>query len=152
MARPKLPEKTWYAAAAAKVVRNNISLRAAANELDIPLDPEEAERISRTKAWQDVIWAERHKFNTEIANAPGRNKTSLVGLMSLLIQELIKAGDFDKAIDGLQKIAKIEGWDKSSEVNLFAGITTAEFEAQKREVERQLAEQQAKPAKSSPVN
>lgn len=143
MSRPRNPEKTWYAAAADKIVRGGLTLRQAANELDIPLSIEDADKLSKTKTWQDVLWAARHKYQTEIANVPGRSKTSLVGLSYLLIQDLIKQGDFDKALDGIQKLARLEGWDKSAEVNIFAGVTSADIDAQRKLIEKELLEHQS---------
>lgn len=116
------------------MVRQNMSLRQAAMELDIPLTSDECDKILKRKAFQNVLWAERHTFNAELAAQPGRNKTSAIGLMVFLIQKLIDDGEYDKALDGVQKLAKLEGWDKSAEINIIAGLTAKDLAEAKAEL------------------
>jgi len=60
----------WFVQAAEGMVRNNTSLKQAALDLGIHLDPDEAERTGRRKDFQEILRVEANKYRASIANDP----------------------------------------------------------------------------------
>lgn len=142
---PRKPEQSWFQNAVEAFVREKKALRNYALENGLELTGPECDKIFHSKRFQDMIWAERQRFQTEIAQTPGRNKTSLLGLATLLIQNLIEEGQWDKALLGIEKLAKIEGWaGGDSNINIFQGVTSQDIEKMKAEL--LLPKGDAKPA------
>jgi hypothetical protein len=134
----KSPEQSWFKTAAQIIVREGRSLKDVSMEMNLQLTSAECEKIFRSKLFQDVLRTERHSYNLEVASDPGATKLSLEGLSHILIQKLIDEGQYDKALDGIQKLAKLKGWDKSGEVNIFAGITAQDIETERKKLEIEI--------------
>ena len=126
------------------VVRENMPFRAAAHEAGAQITTVEAENIYRRKSFQKILWAERNKFYAEVANEPGRNKTSAVGLMHLLVHKLIEAGEFDKALEGITKLAKLEGWlNPETQINIMQELTGKDLTRLRKELEKEKLDREA---------
>ena len=114
--------------AAELVAREGVSLREAATRLKIPLTTEEAALAWRSKLFQKLLRAERLRYNLEISNDPGWSRRAAVGKMLYLVDRLIEAGEHDKALEGLLKVAKVEGWlSADTNVNVFGALTDKEL-------------------------
>lgn len=106
----------------------------AATELGIELDPMESDRTSRRREFQDILRVEKNKLYQSVANDPSRSKATSIGKMEILIENLIAEGEYDKAGQLIERLAKLEGWvGGDSNVNVFAGLTARDIaEAKER--------------------
>lgn len=121
------------------MVRNNTSLKQAALDLGVSLDPDEAERIGRRKEFQEILRAESNKYFSAVANDPTRTKSSVLGRMWVQAERLEAEGEHEKAAVVLDKIAKIEGWTGAdSNVNIFADLTGRDLAEAKERIKKQL--------------
>lgn len=100
----------------------------AATELEIQVDPDEAEMTSRRKEFQEILRSEKNKYHQMIANDPTLTKSVVVGQLWLLADKLTKDAEYDKAAGVLEKLAKLAGWQGAeSNVNIFAGLTAKDI-------------------------
>lgn len=128
MPRNPSQEETWFNKAARMIVRQSIPLRQACAELDLSVTSAEAESIFKSEAFQKTLQIERNVYARELANTPGRDKTSSLGLLVYLVQKLIDEQQWDKAVVALEKLMKAEGWTGAdSTVNVFAGLNAKEY-------------------------
>lgn len=133
--RPPKDAKAWYKAAAARMVRENLSLRDAARESGVEISLEEAATLSKRQAWQRVMYEARREYYTELGGDPGRTKQTVVGQMVLAAQKLMDEGEWDKAAQVNEKVAKIMGWvGEESEVNVFAGLSQKDLDEVKKSI------------------
>jgi hypothetical protein len=136
---PRKPEEPYFHKVAERMVREGVSFRVAATEEGVNLTSIEAENIFRTKAFQKVLWEQRHKYAQEVANDPGATKVSAAGMMLIAIQKLLEEAQWDKAIAGIEKLAKLQGWmGIEGQVNVFAGLSEREYEQVKKKLEQRL--------------
>lgn len=136
-----MPKKTqiltcpaWYVQVAEEMVRNNSSLKQAALDLGIKLDPDELVRLGRRKDFQEICRVERNKYHAAVANDPTRTKSAALGMMWMLAEKLTAEGELEKAAQVLDKLAKMEGWSgNEGNVNIFSGLTARDIaEARER--------------------
>lgn len=124
------------------MVRNSVSFSQAANDLKLPLSPTECEKVVKRKEFQQILRQEKNAFRQEVANEPGRTKSTAVGMMVLAIENLITEGEWDKAVAAIEKLAKLEGWiGADSNVNIFAGLTARDIAEAKQKLTEQVSEQ-----------
>jgi hypothetical protein len=129
-------EESWFQRAARIVVRQEVPLRHACSELKIDVTSSEAEAIYKSEAFQKVLQVERMRFAKELANTPGRDKQSAIGLLYLLVQKLIEEKQWEKAVNALEKLMKAEGWTgQEGNINVFAGLSAKEYAELMKEVE-----------------
>jgi hypothetical protein len=116
------------------MIRNNVSLKQAAADVNHPLDPDEAEKVSRRKDFQEIYRIERNKFFAAVANDPTRTKSTVLGRMHILADKLMAEGEHDKAALVLEKLSKMEGWSgNEGNINIFSGLTARDIaEARER--------------------
>lgn len=115
------------------MVRENLPFRQAASECGVSLEVEKAAIIHRSRTFQQVLWQARFEFYTEIATSPTRTKAAALGLMVVAIQELAKESEWEKVLEGVLKLAKVEGWiGGDANVNVFANVTAKDIEAEKQ--------------------
>jgi hypothetical protein len=123
----------WFVQAAEVMVRTSCSLKQAALEIGHPLDPDEADKVSRRRDFQEILRVEKNKFYQSIANDPTRTKSVIVGQMWFLADRLIGEGEFEKAASVLDKLAKLEGWaGNENNINIFSGLTSRDIEEAKQ--------------------
>lgn len=121
------------------MVRNSVSFSQAANDLKLPLSPTECEKVVKRKEFQQILRQEKNAFRQEVANEPGRTKSTAVGMMVLAIENLITEGEWDKAVAAIEKLAKLEGWlGAESNVNIFAGMTARDIATEKERILKEL--------------
>lgn len=136
---PSVPEQSWFQRAAEKMVREEKNLYAVAQELELALTSRECDNLSRTKAFQRVLWDERTKYHKELANDPNRNKNSLIGNMLLAAERLMGEGKYDKAAEVLFKLARIEGYvGAESQVTVIGSLSQEDIDKAKVEVRKKL--------------
>lgn len=120
---------------AEKMVRENKPILVAANELEIDMPSRDVLNIERRKSFQQLLWAEKHKFHKELAQDANRNKSVLIGQMVYIIDELMKVGKFKEAAEAILKLAKIEGYvGTEGTVNIIEGLSAIEMENVRREL------------------
>ena len=123
----------WFVQAAEVMVRTQCSLKQAALEIGHPLDPDEADKVSRRRDFQEMHRIEKNKFYQGIANDPTRTKSVIVGQMWFLADRLITEGEFEKAASVLDKLAKLEGWaGNENNINIFSGLTARDIDEAKQ--------------------
>jgi hypothetical protein len=124
----------WFVQAAEVMARTNCSLKNAALEIGHPLDPDEADKLSRRRDFQDILRVEKNKHFAGLANDPTRTKSVVLGQMWYLADRLIADGEFDKAASVLEKLSKMEGWSgNEGNINIFSGLTARDIaEARER--------------------
>src|SRR5690348_1328167 len=133
MARPKL--QTWYAKVSETMVREGKTFRMAVNVHEIDLHDDEFQRIERSQEFQATLWAERMRYYNEIASSPGRTKTAIAGIVTISIQKLFDAGEYEKVVEACLKLAKIEGWmGAENTVNIFENVSAKDYEAARKEL------------------
>lgn len=114
----------WFHAAAEVMARTQCTLKAAALEIGHPLDPDEADKTSRRRDFQEILRIEKNKFYASVANDPTRTKSVVLGQMWHLADRLIAAGEYEKAAGVLDKLSKMEGWSgNEGNINIFSGLT-----------------------------
>lgn len=139
MARPRNEEQPYYQKVATIMVREAKSFRQAAIELNLELTAEECAHIEKLQSFQKVLWTARHRFYRELASDPERTKVSLLGQMMFLIQKLTEEGEYDKALEGAMKLAKVEGFiGPDSQVNIFSDVSPKDLEEAKARIAARL--------------
>ena len=82
------------------------------------------------------------RYYSEIESSPGRTKAAVLGMVTIAIQKLYDAGEWEKVIEACLKLSKMQGWvGQENEVNIFANISAKDIE----EARKQLADK-LKPA------
>lgn len=124
----------WFVQAAEVMVRTQTSLKQAALEIGHSLDPDEADKVSRRRDFQEILRVEKNKFYASVANDPTRTKSVVLGQMWFLADKLIAEGEFEKAAGVLDKLGKMEGWSgNEGNINIFSGLTARDItEARER--------------------
>lgn len=124
----------WFVQAAELMVRTNVNLKVAASEIGHPLDSDEADRTARRRDFQDILRVEQNKYFAMVGNDPTRTKSAAIGRLHLIVDQLTREGELDKAAAALEKLAKLEGWIGSdSNINVFGGLTARDIaEARER--------------------
>ena len=145
----KNPLRNWHIRCAEAMVANFWTFRQAAQELEIPLTMEEADKVEKSREFRNVLESARLRYWEELATNPSRNKESTIGEMIWLCRQLEREGSFDKALEGFYKIARICGWlDADTNVNIFGKITQADIEQARKELEKG---QKGKIAPTAPI-
>jgi len=113
----------------------------AARQVGLEWTEKECEKITRRPEFKRILREEKYKHASEVANTPGRNKSSAIGMMQVAIENLLSEGEWDKAVAAIEKLAKLEGWMGSdSNINIFAGLTAKEIEEQKAKIQAEVSQ------------
>jgi hypothetical protein len=127
--------KNWYREVARVMLRQNLPFRAAAAECGIVLTPEEAEKHARRAAFLEIYQRERFEYYAQLGASTYRGREGLIGQMQYLIDQLISAGQYDKALDGVAKLARVaRGDDIESTTDQIAGLTPAQIEELRKSI------------------
>lgn len=128
-------EAEWWQPCAELMAREGISLREAATRLKAPITSEQAASTFRLRGFQKLLRSERNRFFLEIGQDAAWSKRTAIGQMLYLVSRLIDEGQHDKALEGLLKVARTEGWlGAESNVNVFAGLSDKELSELKNRV------------------
>lgn len=125
--------QAWFKDVAAAMIRDRMSFRAALTALNISIPTSEAEAIERSNAFRKYLDMEQALLYQELSNNPNFDKNALVGGMLFAIQQMVREGAWDKAVEAWFKIARIQDWVGSeSNVNITLGVS-------QRDIDEQLA-------------
>jgi hypothetical protein len=143
-------ELDWYRMAARKIAREGKPLVLVLDELGVDgITSREAARIFATNTFQATLRNERLRFAAEVARDPEFGKEAVQGIMFNAVQKLLEGGHWDKAIEGLTKLAKLSGWQGvEGQINIFGDLTAKDF----KELREKLESGKSKSATSSLLN
>ena len=137
MARPKLEELEWYAPVAESMAREGLSFRESLDKHGVALTTKEYETYQKRREFQICLRTARNRYWRELANDPERSKATAVGMMIQSITKLSEQGEHEKVVDGVVKLARVEGWiNGEGNINVFSGLSQAELDKVKEEFER----------------
>ena len=126
---PQTPEQSWYQPAAELMAREGLTLAEAVTRLHQPISKEEAGKIFRTKSFQSLLRSERLRYYAEVGRNPEWSRKTAIGQLLTCIQELMSAGEFDKAAEVILKATKVEGWlGNETQVTVFNGLSQRDLE------------------------
>ena len=125
----------WYRDVASAMLRDILPFRAALAALNIQISNAEADRIEYSAAFKKQLDIEQQLLYQELAANPNFNKQSVIGGMLHAVQQLLREGDFDKAVNGFMAIAKLQGWlGVESNVNVMLGVTQRDIEEARKKI------------------
>lgn len=147
---PILPDaRVWMQQVAEKMIREGITMKAAVGLLEIKLTPQECDLVFVRKEFQDILQSETDKHREELANRPGRGKSTAVGLMLIAIEKLAAQEQWEKVVNALEKLSKLEGWQGAdSNINVFAGLNARDIAEAKARLKEQIDATESRPAKT----
>lgn len=123
---------------ASLMAREDISVFAAVSKLQLSFTTEECEALNKSEEFQKTVRSERNKWYRDLANDPSRDKRTAIGMMVAAVQQLMLSGEFDKALDGLTKLAKLEGWlAPDGQISVFANLTSKDLEEIKQRLQNE---------------
>ena len=118
------------------MVRNGLSLRQAANDLNIAVTSVDLENIQRRRSFQEQLRNERKRYYQELGSDPGVTKAALIGRLLILADKLYEQGDFDKSGEVLFKVAKIRGdVGADASVNVFGNLSARDYDQIRKSLE-----------------
>lgn len=124
-------------AAAALMARSGLSLKQAADELEVEYNSDQCYRVLRTVAFQKILFQERARWFTELGRDPSYTKDSAVGKLLALSQKLEETGEFDKSAEVILKVAKLQGWmSPDSQINVFGELSQKDLDAIREKVSK----------------
>ena len=139
---PKFREDPSHRPLAELMAREGLTLREAATRLSLQLDSVEAANLFRTKGFQKLLQTERYRFFREIAGDPEWSKRTAIGQMLYANQRLMEQGEYSQVIEGVLKVAKLEGWVGSeSTVNIFGGVSQEDINQMKVQLAAEVAKE-----------
>ena len=104
-------------------------MREACTRLQVPITSQEAENTYRSKTFQRVLRSERNRFFIEVAEDPARTKTTAIGQLLFSLERLAEAGEHAEVVEGLLKLARIEGWTSGEGQSVTVlGLTQKELD------------------------
>src|SRR5215472_15653420 len=106
MPRKPEPLAEWMLEAIPLMVRQNLSLRQAAQQLGQEITPQQADNIQGRIRFQDALEETRLAYYSEIGSNPKLTKEAVVGQMYKLAERLTAEHEDYKAADTLLKICK----------------------------------------------
>lgn len=129
--------QSWFPKAAEMLVRGRKTMNMVVLELKLDLTAKEAEDIFKSKSFQEVLRLERHRFWNELASDPGFGKNSVIGQMLECVYMLTQEGNYEKALDGLNKLASIAGWKGAeTNINVFENVSAKDIADIKAQLEQ----------------
>ena len=137
-------EAEWWQPCAELMAREGVSLREAATRLKAPITSEQAASTFRLRGFQKLLRSERNRFFLEIGQDAAWSKRTAIGQMLYLVSRLIDEGQHDKALEGLLKVARTEGWlGAESNVNVFASVSDKELADMRLKLIEKFKEEQS---------
>jgi hypothetical protein len=147
MPRKPEPLEPWIENAIQLMIRKDLTLRQAAQQLGHEVSVQAADNIQGRQRFADALQEERLKYYAEIGSNPLLNKDVLIGKVYLLSERLASDREDAKASEALFRLAKIQGWiageggEQPSVVDLLSRQLTHE-DLQKLKAEAKRADEQ----------
>ena len=110
MPRKPEPLEPWMHDAIQLMIRENLSLCQAAQQLGVEISPQHASNITSRIRFQEALDEARLEYFTEIGSNPRLTKEAIVGQLYLLACRMADDREDAKAADALLKLSKIQGW------------------------------------------
>ena len=130
--------KDWWITAVDIMARSGCSLVMAATELGEKVTSEEANKVLRKKAFQDLLWEAKHRHFNQLGSNPNFKKDTAIGKLLDLSRKLEEEGNFDRSAEVLFKIAKLNNWvGPESTVNVFGDLNERDLQAIREKIEKQ---------------
>jgi hypothetical protein len=126
---PQTPEEAYFQPAAELIAREGLTLAEALTRLEQPVTREAAAKLFKTKQFQALLRAERLRFYAEVGRNPEWSRKTAIGQLLVCIQELMAAGEYDKAAEVILKATKVEGWlGNETAITVFNGLSQQQLE------------------------
>ena len=111
-----------------------MSFKGAITQLGIPLSNDEAAELEASKNFRESLDREQMVYYQELAQSPEFNKFMIVGEMLHCIKQMVREAEYDKAVEALFKLAKVQDWvGAETNINILTGISQKDIEeARKR--------------------
>lgn len=148
MPRKPDPLEPWMLDAITLMVRQNFSLRQAAQQLGQEITPQQADNIQGRIRFQDALEEARLKYFSEVASNPRLTKEAVVGQLYKLAERLAADREDYKAADALLKLAKVQGWlyGEGGDRPVLANLTQDDIDRLRAEIKAKQQEQKASEA------
>lgn len=126
---PITAESPYFQPVAELMAREGLTFAEAATRLNHPITREEASKAFKTKQFQALLRAERLRYYAEVGRNPEWSRKTAIGQLLVCIQELMTAGEYDKAAEVILKATKVEGWlGNETQVTVFNGLSQQQLE------------------------
>jgi hypothetical protein len=144
MPRKPDPLEPWMLKAIPLMVRQNLTLRQAAQQLGQDLNPQQADNIAGRIRFQDALEEARLKYYAEIGSNPRLTRDAVVGQIFKLAGRLTADREDYKAADALLKLAKIQGWiaGEGADKPVLANLTQDDIDRLRGELKKAKEEGQ----------
>ena len=143
---PRKPEvlEPWMMDAIQLMVRQNLSLRQAAQQLGQEITPQQADNIAGRIRFQDALREARLKYYAEIGSDYRLNRDAVVGAIFDLAQRLAGEHEDYKSADTLLKLAKIRGWvgEPERKPTLLDSLTQTDIDTLRTQIKKAQEQQQ----------
>lgn len=118
------PVEHWFEKAADAIIREGLTLFAFSNHQGLGLTAKECEATLRTKGFQEILRVRRNLFYKELAQDASWSKAAAEGQIVFAISKMMEKELYDKALEGVMKLAKFKGWiSDGTNVNVFQELT-----------------------------
>lgn len=138
MSRKPEPLESWVIEAIPRLVRQNLTLRQAAQQLGVDITPQEADNIQGRVRFQDALEEARLKYYAEIGANPRLSRDALIGKVYLLGERLSNDREDAKASESFFRLAKIMGvvGEQEHEPSLLDSLTQADIDNLRAQVKK----------------
>jgi hypothetical protein len=150
MPRKPAPLEQWQIDAINLMVRKDLTLRQAAQQLGVEITPQEADNILGRTRFQQELEEARLRYYGEVGSNPRLTVDALIGKVYLLAERLASDREDAKASEALFRLAKIRGWiageggEQPSLVDVLARLLTHD-DITKLKAEINKAQEQGQP-------
>ena len=139
------------------MVRQNFSLRQAAQQFGQEITPQQADNIQGRIRFQGALEEARLKYYAEIGANPRLTKDAVVGQLFVLAQRLAADREDAKAADALLKLAKVQNWTSGEDYKdrlVYANLTQADIYRVRAKLRSKQEQQASEPSgdPSEPVS
>jgi len=110
MPRKPEPLEPWMEDAIQLMIRKDLTLRQAAQQLGHEITVQEADNTQGRQRFANALQEERLKYYAEIGSNPRLNKDALIGRVYLLSERLGADREDAKAAEAIYRICRIQGW------------------------------------------
>lgn len=130
MPRKPDPLEPWMEDAIQLMIRKDLTLRQAAQQLGHEVTAQEGDNIQGRLRFQDALEHARLAYYAEVGSNPRLTVDALIGKVYLLAERLASEREDGKATEALFRLAKIRGWiageggEQPSIVDLLARVLT----------------------------
>lgn len=149
MPRKPNPLEPWMEDAIQVMIRKDLTLRQAAQQLGHEVSVQEADNIQGRMRFQDTLDQARLAYYAEVGSNPRLTVDALIGKVYLLAERLASEREDGKATEALFRLAKIRGWiageggEQPSTVEMLSRVLTqSDLDGLKEQAKQ--AEQQGK--------